>query len=269
MYLRNKKVWNDGLKEIEKALENNEKIKGEQETREKDSYEEFGKHVLDLTIREPEDGLYWDFNNSAKADKTRILVSHREALLVAGSPMCVIEVLRSNKDISTFNQKATEELIENNMGAIDFHAEVYERQQRNQFCCVHEHPTRTFSGSRDNMRSLEEKDGTYTLAFGKHGLHGECRQNRKNNCEHWRNEILTTSDHIAEECRKPWQDAAGRVSMCEAIQKGLNNHLRADGRITGGGVGMFGATDREEGEALEYWGGLPGNKLNPQRYTGS
>ena len=242
--------------------------------------------ALDLTVKDPEDGMPWDFSRPEKRDKARRMVREQKPYVLIGSPECrafsTWQALNAAKsmDPDKLKREKTKATLH-----LNFMISLYEEQTEAGKYFLHEHPRFATSWQLRNMEILMQVPGV-ELVQGDQCQYGAQVQTgiRKGAPIMKPTGFLSNSPEILRALSLRCEGQGGRCSrpgggqhercagihakhaarypqaLCRAIIKGITKQLRSDRLLKNGCFGIQVPDDEEE---------IRSNVLGPEQgYSG-
>ena len=119
--------------------------------------------ALDLTTRDPRDGVAWDFDNPEIQAKAIKYIENERPWLVVGSPECRAFSTLQNLNYPHMDPELVRALVQKAIAHVEFCTRVYELQRVSGRYFVHEHPARATSWNLRCIQELSEKAGVRTV----------------------------------------------------------------------------------------------------------
>ena len=232
--------------------------------------------ALDLTVRDPDDGQYWDFSLKSKRDKARRILQESKPILLIGSPMCT--AFSTWQRINWARTGRPDEMRRAYIQAcahMQFVAQLYLDQIYEGRYFLHEHPKHASSWELECMRRMRLIPGVEVVQgdqcqYGAEAPHGPNKGSPvlkptgfMSNSKEILREMSRRCAGKNSQCSRP---AGGRHTpcqgsickdmarypreLCRAVLRGISAQLKVDGRIQSGCYGVQLADDASDMKQL-------------------
>ena len=228
--------------------------------------------AFDITVRDPDDGLPWDFSRRDKREKARALIRKYRPILLIGSPMCTaFSSLQNFNRQKYIDPQAKQRAYVQACLHMEFVCSLYREQIENGAYFLHEHPHWATSWELDCVKLLRDVPGVTRVrgdqcqfgAVAPHGPHKDCPVLKPTS-------FLTNSEELVKALSRRCEGVGGRCSrpgggwhttcsgsitaemakypreLCRAVLRGISKQLHADRRLKPGCQGIQAVDDEEE-----------------------